>query len=89
MGFCFYLFLDELKKGRTPNPDVMCNKYIKFDLFYKKLKELNADYIATGHYARIIDGKLAKAVDTNKDQSYFLAYVNRDVFRDVLFPLGK
>ena len=62
---------------------------LKFDLFYKKAKELNADYIATGHYARIIDGKLAKAVDTNKDQSYFLAYVNRDVFRDVLFPLGE
>ena len=56
---------------------------------YKKAKELNADYIATGHYARLIDGKLAKAVDTNKDQSYFLAYVNRDVFRDVLFPLGE
>ena len=87
--FVFTYFLDELKKGRTPNPDVMCNKYIKFDLFYKKAKELNADYIATGHYARIIDGKLAKAVDTNKDQSYFLAYVNRDVFRDVLFPLGE
>lgn len=87
--FVFTYFLDELKKGRTPNPDVMCNKYIKFDLFYKKAKELNADYIATGHYARLIDGKLAKAVDTNKDQSYFLAYVNRDVFRDVLFPLGE
>lgn len=87
--FVFTYFLDELKKGRTPNPDVMCNKYIKFDLFYKKAKELNADYIATGHYARLIDGKLAKAVDTNKDQSYFLAYVNRNVFRDVLFPLGE
>ena len=49
----FTYFLDELKKGRTPNPDVMCNKYIKFDLFYKKAKELGAKYIATGHYARI------------------------------------
>ena len=83
----FTYFLDELKKGRTPNPDVMCNKYIKFDLFYKKAKELGADYIATGHYAKIIDGKLHKATDKNKDQSYFLAYVNRDIFKEVLFPL--
>ena len=83
----FTYFLDELKKGRTPNPDVMCNKYIKFDLFYKKAKELGADYIATGHYAKIIDGKLYKATDKNKDQSYFLAYVNKDIFKEVLFPL--
>jgi len=83
----FTYFLDELNKGRTPNPDVMCNKYIKFDLFYKKAKELGADYIATGHYAKIKDGKLHKACDKNKDQSYFLAYVNKDVFKDVIFPL--
>ena len=83
----FTYFLDELKKGRTPNPDVMCNKYIKFDLFYKKAKELGADYIATGHYAKIKDGKLYKASDKNKDQSYFLAYVNKDIFKEVLFPL--
>ncbi len=70
--FVFTYFLEELKKGRTPNPDVMCNKYIKFDLFVKEAKKLGADYIATGHYARLIDGKLAKAVDKNKDQSYFL-----------------
>jgi len=83
----FTYFLDELKKGRTPNPDVMCNKYIKFDLFFKKAKELGADYIATGHYAKIVDGQLHKAFDKNKDQSYFLAYVNKDIFKDVLFPL--
>ena len=65
----------------------MCNKYIKFDLFYKKAKELGADYIATGHYAKIVNGQLYKASDKNKDQSYFLAYVNKDVFKDVLFPL--
>lgn len=86
--FVFTYFLDELKKGRTPNPDVMCNKYIKFDMFVKKARELGADYIATGHYARIIDGFLAKAVDKNKDQSYFLAYVNKEIFKNVLFPLG-
>jgi len=83
----FTYFLDELKNGRTPNPDVMCNKYIKFDLFYKKAKSLGADYIATGHYAKIIDGKLYKAKDKNKDQSYFLAYVNKEIFKDVIFPL--
>ncbi len=87
--FVFSYFLDELKKGRTPNPDVMCNKYIKFDLFIEKAKELHADYIATGHYARLINGNLAKAVDLNKDQSYFLAYVNKKNFKNVLFPLGE
>ena len=83
----FTYFLDELKKGRTPNPDVMCNKYIKFALFYKEAKNMGADYIATGHYAKIIDGKLYKASDVNKDQSYFLAYVDKDIFKEVLFPL--
>ncbi len=83
----FTYFLDELKKGRTPNPDVMCNKYIKFDLFYKKAKELGADYIATGHYAKIVDGQLCRASDRNKDQSYFLAYVDKEIFKDVIFPL--
>ena len=85
--YVFTYFLDELNKGRTPNPDVMCNKYIKFDLFYKKAMEMGADYIATGHYAKIIDGSLYKATDKNKDQSYFLAYVNKDIFKKVLFPL--
>ena len=86
--YVFTYFLDELKKGRTPNPDIMCNKYIKFDMFVKEAKKLGADKIATGHYARCIDGKLYKAVDTNKDQSYFLSQVNKDIFKDVLFPLG-
>ena len=52
----FKYFLTELEKGRTPNPDIMCNKYIKFDLFLEKAMELGADYVATGQYARIIDG---------------------------------
>ena len=85
----FSYFLEELKKGRTPNPDVMCNKYIKFDLFIEEAKKLGADYIATGHYARIIDGKLCKAIDLNKDQSYFLAYVDKNKFTNVLFPIGE
>lgn len=84
----FSYFLDELKKGRTPNPDVMCNKYIKFDLFLEEAKKLGADYIATGHYAKLIDGSLYKATDLNKDQSYFLAGVKKEKFKNVLFPLG-
>ena len=87
--YVFTYFLDELKKGRTPNPDVMCNKYIKFDLFIKEAKKFGADYIATGHYARIIDGDLYKAIDSNKDQSYFLAQLSREQLKNVLFPLGE
>ena len=86
--FVFSYFLDELKKGRTPNPDIMCNRYIKFDLFIEKAKELGADYIATGHYAKTEDGKLLRAKDNNKDQSYFLAYVPKDKFKNVIFPIG-
>jgi len=87
--YVFTYFLDELKKGRTPNPDVMCNKYIKFDLFIKEAKRLGADYIATGHYARLIDGNLYKAVDSNKDQSYFLAQLTNEQLKNVLFPVGE
>ena len=84
----FTYFLDELKKGRTPNPDVMCNKYIKFDCFIKEAKRLNADYVATGHYARIINGNLYKGIDKNKDQSYFLAQLTNKQLENVLFPVG-
>ena len=87
--YVFTYFLDELKKGRTPNPDVMCNKYIKFDLFVKEAKKLGADYIATGHYARIIDNKLYKALDLNKDQTYFLAQLTKKQLENVLFPIGE
>ncbi len=86
--YVFTYFLDELKKGRTPNPDVMCNRYIKFDLFIKEARKLGADYIATGHYAKVIDGKLYKASDLSKDQSYFLSMVRKEEFNDVIFPLG-
>ena len=84
----FEYFLNELKKGRTPNPDVMCNKYIKFDYFIKEAKRLGADYIATGHYARIKDGKLLRAVDKNKDQTYFLSQLSHEQLENVLFPIG-
>ncbi len=87
--YVFKYFLKELEKGRTPNPDMLCNKYIKFDLFKKEAEKLGADYIATGHYARIKDGKLLRAVDLNKDQTYFLADVSLDGFKNVLFPIGN
>ena len=67
----------------------MCNKYIKFDLFIKEAKKLGADYVATGHYARMQGGKLLRGVDNNKDQTYFLAQVPREAFKNVLFPVGE
>lgn len=86
--YVFTYFLDELKKGRTPNPDIMCNKYIKFDMFVKEANKLGADYIATGHYARIKDGKLLRAIDDNKDQTYFLSQLSKKQLSNVLFPIG-
>ena len=86
--FVFSYFLDELKKGRTPNPDIMCNKYIKFDYFIKEAEKLGADYIATGHYARLIDGKLLRGVDNNKDQTYFLSQLSPQQLKNILFPVG-
>ncbi len=86
--YVFTYFLDELKKGRTPNPDIMCNKYIKFDYFIKEAKRLGAKYIATGHYARIKDGYLLRGVDDNKDQTYFLSQLTKEQLENVLFPVG-
>ena len=86
--YVFTYFLDELKRGRTPNPDIMCNKYIKFDMFLNKAKELECDYIATGHYCKIENGQLMRAKDTNKDQTYFLSQVSKEQLANVLFPLG-
>lgn len=87
--YVFTYFLDELKRGRTPNPDIMCNKYIKFDMFVKEALKLKADYIATGHYARIENGKLLKGIDNNKDQTYFLSQLSNKQLNKVLFPIGN
>lgn len=88
----FKYFLEEYEKGRTPNPDVLCNREIKFGPFLEYAKSLGADYIATGHYAKVErkDGEthLLKAKDTNKDQTYFLNQLNQDQLKNVLFPLG-
>lgn len=86
--YVFTYFLDELKKGRTPNPDIMCNKYIKFDYFIKEAKKLGADYIATGHYAKMENGYLCRSKDTNKDQTYFLSQLSKEQLQNVIFPLG-
>ncbi len=87
----FTYFLEEYKAGRTPNPDVLCNREVKFGPFLEKAKALGADMIATGHYAKKItkDGKfyLAKAKDLNKDQSYFLNQLRQDQLKEVIFPL--
>ena len=85
----FTYFLEELKKGRTPNPDLLCNKYIKFDVFKKEAKKLGASYMATGHYARLENGKLLRGIDQNKDQTYFLAQLTPNQLQNVLFPVGN
>lgn len=74
--------------GLTPNPDVLCNEEIKFTLFFDLCREAGADFVATGHYARIINGRLAKAIDENKDQTYFLYRMPSENAHRVLFPLG-
>jgi len=89
----FELFLDAFKKGYTPNPDILCNKEIKFKFFLKKAIASGAEKIATGHYARIRetqDGtfQLLKGVDANKDQSYFLCLLNQEALSKTLFPIG-
>ncbi len=85
-------FVDEYKRGRTPNPCVLCNQFIKFDILFSKLKELNTDFIATGHYARIINIEnefgLFKGIDESKDQSYFLFSIPKEKLSKILFPVG-
>ena len=107
LGIPFYVwnFVAEYKKrvvdymvegyavGVTPNPDMMCNKEIKFGLFYEKAMKLGADYVATGHYAKIKrteqGTQLLEGEDPEKDQSYFLAFIRPEVLEHTLFPVGK
>lgn len=81
-------FINEYKKGNTPNPCVMCNKYIKFKFLIDKMTELKADFVATGHYARVKNGKLLTAEDSKKDQSYFLWTLKRNQLKKIIFPIG-
>lgn len=88
----FVYFLEEYKRGRTPNPDVMCNKEIKFKAFLERAMQLEADYLATGHYAQI--GRenggftLLRGADQGKDQTYFLYTLGQDQLSKTLFPIG-
>lgn len=85
----FEEFLEDYRAGRTPNPDVLCNREIKFKQFADYAALLGADYIATGHYARLVNGKLCKATDRAKDQTYFLQDVPITRLQNCLFPLGE
>ncbi len=87
-GVVDYMF-SEYAKGNVPNPDVMCNREVKFGAFYSWAKSQGADYIATGHYARNIDSKMLEGVDKNKDQSYFLWTLEKEELNHVLFPIGS
>ena len=89
----FQYFLDEYNHNRTPNPDILCNKEIKFKSFLDKAMEMGFDYIAMGHYARIIhedngDVKLLRGLDSNKDQTYFLCQLTKKQLEKALFPIG-
>lgn len=85
----FASFLEDLRKGNTPNPDILCNREIKFDAFLKKAMDLGADFLATGHYARLdAEKRLLKGIDPDKDQTYFLHAVKQKALQKVLFPVG-
>lgn len=87
-------FFRTYKKGETPNPDILCNQYIKFGLFFKMAKRLKMDYIATGHYARVRwdsngTAHLLRGADTDKDQSYFLCRISQEALNRTFFPIGN
>ncbi|MEC9485795.1 MAG: tRNA 2-thiouridine(34) synthase MnmA [Candidatus Izemoplasma sp.] len=90
--YVFTYFLEEYEKGRTPNPDILCNKYIKFDAFKEHAKQFNPDYIAMGHYARVKHHPrptLLRGKDNNKDQTYFLSQLTEEQLSTTLFPVGE
>lgn len=82
-------FITAYKQGKTPNPCVLCNRLFKFGLFYKKALELGADYISTGHYARVKNNRLMMSLADGKDQSYFLCQIKKEILPKVLFPLNE
>ena len=89
----FEYFLAEYRAGRTPNPDVMCNKEIKFKAFLDYAMDLGADYVATGHYAQVTRDEngvvhMLRGVDNNKDQTYFLSQLSQEQLSKTMFPLG-
>lgn len=91
--YVFSSFLEEYRKGRTPNPDILCNKYIKFDTFLKFAMNHGFDMVATGHYAQVehadSESKLLRGADNNKDQTYFLCQISQEALSKTLFPIGN
>ncbi|WP_425380548.1 tRNA 2-thiouridine(34) synthase MnmA [Spiroplasma endosymbiont of Stenodema calcarata] len=94
--YVFKYFISEYQKGRTPNPDILCNKYIKFDYFLKyAINNYQADFIAMGHYARVQfdqeskEYQLLRGIDRDKDQTYFLSQLNQQQLAKTIFPLGN
>lgn len=90
--YVFVSFLDEYKKGRTPNPDILCNKYVKFDAFLNFAMKNGFDMVATGHYAQVQhlenESILLRGADNNKDQTYFLCQISQQALQKTLFPIG-
>lgn len=88
----FEEFLSDYRKGHTPNPDILCNREIKFKVFFERAKLLGASFLATGHYCQVGEREeekvLLKGADLNKDQTYFLYAINQNVLSEVLFPIG-
>lgn len=84
----FSKFLEDYRLGFTPNPDILCNREIKFNVFFRKAMEMGADFLATGHYCQNIGLELIKGADPGKDQTYFLYTLGRDTLSKVLFPVG-
>lgn len=82
-------FIEDYNNGLTPNPCVLCNRFVKFSFLYESMIKFNADYMATGHYAIKQNGKLYKGTDLNKDQTYFLCNITKEQLNNVLFPLAK
>ena len=80
-------FINDYNSGITPNPCILCNREVKFNFLYQNMKKFNCDYIATGHYAKVVDGKLYKSVDLKKDQTYFLAQLTNKQLSHLLLPL--
>jgi tRNA-specific 2-thiouridylase len=80
--------LKEYARGRTPNGDMLCNREIKFGIFLKFALENGADFVATGHYAQVVDGELQESVDTEKDQTYFLSQLTQVQLQHAIFPIG-
>ncbi len=89
----FTVFLKEYERGRTPNPDILCNKYIKFDAFMKFAHQQGFDTVATGHYARVnhkgAESMLLRGKDSNKDQTYFLCQISQAALSHAVFPIGE